>query len=387
MRTRTHIRELCRWPHRGTTSNYETLAADYARRVLEEQDYRVEVKRFKAPDSALYRTYMLITAWAALACLLSVSGRPAAVAVALLPFVYLVAEFYLSWPLHRILFPGGYSQNVIAHMPNPEAGAKVVLTAHLDTQLGSFLYSPGWVRILPLIFNGAAVGAAAALVLSVLRVVGVSGRIILIVIVADAALMALLFIVFAVAEWKGRYVQGASDDASGCAVILALAEDLRKVAPHNLEVWVVATGAEESGLCGITDFMRKGPGKKFDENSTYFINFDNLGGGDLVYLTGETIPGYKYPGDLAELALQVAEDPDSPDAKAGWWAMPTDALVPALKGYPSITIFGYDKKGRTPNYHYFTDTVDNLDFDLPERARAFAIDLVRKLDHHLAGKR
>ncbi len=386
MRTREHIRELCSWPHRGTTSNYETLAADYARRALEEQDYHVEVKRFKAPDSALYRTYMLITAWAALACLLSVKGWPAAVAVALLPFIYLFAEFYLGWPLHKLFFPGGYSQNVIGHMPHPEAKGRVVLTAHLDTQLGSYLYSRGWVRILPLLFNLAVLGAVAALVLSLLRLIGISGLTILIIVLADSGLMLLLFIFFAAAEWKGKYVRGANDDASGCGVILALAEDLRKVAPRNLEVWVVATGAEESGLCGISNFIRKGPGKDFDKDSTWFINFDNLGGGDLVYLKGETIPGFSYPGNLAELARQVSEDPNSPDARPGWWAMPTDALAPALKGYPSITIFGYDEKGRTPNYHYFTDTIDNVDFDLPEKARTFAIDLVRKLDHHLSGQ-
>ena len=248
-----------------------------------------------------------------------------AVLPALLPFVYLFVEFYLLWRVHNGLFPTGASQSVIAHTPHSGAKARVILSAHLDTQLGSYLYSKRWVAFLPFIMNGAVVGAIAALVLAILRAAGLYGTVITVAQLVVIALLFFLFVLFAIAEWTGEYVQGANDDASGVAVILALAEDLRKVPPENLEVWIAATGAEESGLCGMGNFLRKGLGKDLDKNSTYFINFDNLGGGDLVYLKGDTIPGYKYPGPLVEMAAEVVKDPHSPDARPGWWGTPCRA--------------------------------------------------------------
>ena len=67
-RTERHIRALCKWPHRASAGSYEGQAAEYARKALEDQDYRVEVESFRAPRSGLYPTYLLICAWAAIGC-------------------------------------------------------------------------------------------------------------------------------------------------------------------------------------------------------------------------------------------------------------------------------------------------------------------------------
>ena len=379
-----HIRALCEWPHRGTATENETQAADYARKVLEDQEYHVDVEKFRAPKYGLYPIYILVTAWAALACALAFSGSVAAVVVALLPVFYIAAQFYLLWPVRNLLLPTGESQNIIGRPTHTGAKARIILSAHLDTQLGSFLYSPTWVRFEPAVFNAVTVGAVAALLLSILRVVGVSGTLINALLVFDALLLLALLGLFVTGLLTGEYVQGANDDASGVAAILSLAEDLRNVPTENVEVWIVATGAEESGLCGMAHFMRKGLGRNLDKESTYFINFDNLGGGELVYLTGEFLPGYTYSGSLIDIAQEVAQDAHSPDAKPGWWPMPTDALVPSFKRYHSVTLFGYDEAGHTPNYHYKTDSLENVDFDLSNKARSFALDMIRKIDRRMA---
>lgn len=382
-RTEEHIRALCQWPHRGSTSTNEALAAEYARRTLEEQGYQVDIEKFKAPSSGLYPTYMFITGFAGIACILAFTRPLTALIIAAMPLIYVFVEFFFRIPLHNLIFPGGSSQNVTAHSQNHNAKAKLILSAHLDSQVGSFLFSEKWLWFQPILTNGATAGVFAAIILCALRLLGMDGYFNSILLLLDFSFMLFLFLPLAAAEWTGKYVQGASDDASGVAAILALAEDLHKIPPANLEVWIVATGAEESGVCGMSHFMRKGAGAKLDKKSAHFINFDNLGGGDLIYLTGETIPGFKYPGPLLKLAEEVAADPHSPDAGSKWWGVPTDALIPALRGFPTITIFGLDKNNRTPNYHYFTDTVDNVDFELPEKARMFAFDLIRKLDHKL----
>ena len=382
-RTEEHIRALCKWPHRGTTSLFESFAAEYARNVLEIQGHRVDVEQFRAPDSALYRTYMLIAACAGLACVIAFANPTAAVAVALLPFIYLFCEFYLLLPVHNLLYPTGISKNVVAREQRESAKARVVLTAHLDTQLGGYMFSPKWAGYQPLIINCASGGAVVAVFLSLFRTLGWDCWFVGTFQILDIILLAVLFALYAYAEWSGAYVQGANDDASGAAVILSLAEDLKNTPTENLEVWVVATGAEESGLCGMTHFLRKGMGRRLDKKTTYFINFDNLGSGELIYLTGETIPGFKYPGPLAPMAAELSHGSGSQIARPAWWGVPTDALAPALRGFPTVTIFGLDSQNRTPHYHHQSDTVENLDFDLPERARAFALDLIRKLDQSI----
>jgi len=375
-----HIRNLCQWPHRGTTTGYEHRAADYARDHLKSLGYDVMEESFTAPDGALYRTFIFTVLCEIAAMAVSLSGSGASIVLALLPFILLFVKFYMMWPIDNYLFPAGKSRNVIGKQPNPEARRKVILSAHLDTQLGGFLFGPRWVGFQGFFTNLTAVCSLLTLALVVIRVVGAGGR--WYTTVQVLALMPLLPILylFLKAEWTGTYVQGASDDASGMGVILSLAEELAVLPPKNLEVWVLATGAEETGLCGMMHFLKRGAGKNLQKGSSCFINHDNLGGGSLRYLTGEVLRSLKYRGDLVKIAERVAAENENAKATPGFWSMPTDALAVTVRGLPAVTLLAYDDNGRTPHYHHPTDTIENLDFSVAESAKRFSLEIIRRLD-------
>lgn len=375
-----HIRNLCKFPHRGTTTGYEHRAADYARDHLSSLGYTVEDDAFTAPDAALYRTFIFIIACEIVAMIVSYDGTGAAIFIAALPFVYLFCKFYLMLPVDTIIFPCGKSRNIIGKLENPDAKRKVILTAHLDTQLGGYLFEPGWVAWHKVFTLLTIVGAVGTLVFVLLRVYLGGGQWMTTAQVVFLLPMAPVLYLFIKAEYTGAYVQGASDNASGMGVILNLAEELKANPPKDLEVWIFATGAEESGLCGMHRFLKKGAGRSLDKKSTFFINHDNLGGGSLRYLTGEVLPFIRYTGEVFEAAEKVAREDEHDKVTPGFWDVPTDGMAPAIAGFSAVTIFAYDDQGHTPHYHHFSDTVDNLDFAIPESAGRFTMGIIRRLD-------
>lgn len=374
-----HLKKLCQFPHRGTTTGYEHRAGDYAKEQLESAGLTVKTEEFRAPDSALYRTFIFIIICELSANFISFFGNGASIIVAVFPFFYLFVKFYLMLPIDNLIFPTGKSKNIIGIIENENAKARVVLTAHVDSQLGSYLFEEKWLGYHKTFTNVTAVCALFSVLFVIIRIAGGSGWFLTgLQILVMLALLPLLLI-FLKAEWTGAYVQGASDDASGVSVILKAGEILKSNPPKNLEVWIVATGAEESGLCGMMHFLKRGAGKYLDKNNTFFINHDNLGAGKLVYLTGEVLPFIRYEGDFIEIVRGASQKNDI-EATAGFWDVPTDALAPTVKGFPAVTLFAYDERGRTPNYHYFSDTVENVDMSIPQKALDLTLAIIRELD-------
>lgn len=374
-----HLRNLCQFPHRGTTTGYEHRAGDYVKEQLESAGLTVKIEEFRAPDSALYRTFIFIIICELSANFISFFGNGASIIVAVFPFFYLFMKFYLMLPIDNLIFPTGKSKNIIGIVENENAKARVVLTAHVDSQLGSYLFEEKWLGYHKTFTNVTAVCALLSVLFVIIRIaVGSGWFLTALQILVMLALLPLLLI-FLKAEWTGAYVQGASDDASGVSVILKASEVLKSNPPKNLEVWVVATGAEESGLCGMMHFLKRGAGKQLDKKSTFFINHDNLGAGKLVYLTGEVLPFIRYDGDFVEIVKRASQK-NNIEATAGFWDVPTDALAPTVKGFPAVTLFAYDDRGRTPNYHYFTDTLENVDMSIPQRALDLTLAVIRELD-------
>lgn len=374
-----HLKNLCQFPHRGTTTGYERRGSDYVKEQLESTGLTVKTEEFAAPDSALYRTFIFIIICELSANFISFFGNGASIIIALFPFFYLFVKFYLMLPIDNLIFPTGKSRNIIGIIENDNAEAKVILTAHVDSQLGSYLFEEKWLGYHKTFTNVTAVCSLLTVLFAVIRTAGGSGWFLTTVQLFVILVLLPLLAIFLKAEWTGAYVQGASDDASGVSVILKAAEILKSNPPKNLEVWIAITGAEESGLCGMMHFLKRGAGKQLDKNNTFFINHDNLGAGKLVYLTGEVLPFIRYSEKFIEV-VKSASEKTGIEAKPGFWDVPTDALAPTVKGFPAVTLFAYDERGRTPNYHYFTDTLDNLDLNIPQKALELTLAVIRELD-------
>ena len=92
-------------------------------------------------------------------------------------------------------------------------------------------------------------------------------------------------------------VQGANDNGSGTAVLLAIAE---KLAGHTLPFTVrfIALGSEEVGLRGSAHYVDSLSGGQRDEIIA-MLNFDALGGGESLEILGD--------GQLVDRAAELAQ--------------------------------------------------------------------------------
>ena len=70
---------------------------------------------------------------------------------------------------------------------------------------------------------------------------------------------------------------GANDNASAVAAMLTCAERARGQLPDDVELWMVGTGAEEVGCCGMHGFVETPAG--LADRRTFYVNFECVGGG------------------------------------------------------------------------------------------------------------
>lgn len=182
-------------------------------------------------------------------------------------------------------------------------------------------------------------------------------------------------------ELRGEDVPGASDNASGTAVALQLAAECAAAPLAHTEVDVLITGCEESGLLGAQAYARR---HSLRAAETTFLNFDTVGGDvPLTYIlregTGAITRTAPRPGLIAmleeiaerrpELGLKPAETTPG---------LPTDATAMRARGWDAVTLLA---QGETiPNYHWPTDTYENIAPHTVESALETGRELLGALD-------
>lgn len=379
VRAWSYLERLSRYPHRGVGSQEEAAAAQEAAGWFRQLGYQVEVQPFRAPRDTLYLGPSAIMAGFLAAGALAVWWEPwAGLPLCLLLLLPLVGEmmgkrFDLDLYLRR--FP---SQNVVARAPERgDERMTVVLTAHIDTQRATWLFHP---RIAPYIqsyFNLAYGSLALMLVAVLLRAVlpGAAWTPSLIGVAAALLLLHLLFLLGCAAT--GRFINGANDNGTGSALVLALAERFAAQPLPGVRLHCVLNGAEEVGTRGMKLFLHKAT---YDRGSTYFINLDNLGGGKLHYLEGEGMTIYHRFGPrlTALAAAMAAERPGRVRARKNI-LLPTDGMIPAAAGFQAISFLAFADDGSPPNYHWYTDTLENVDRDLLAYTEQFLVEYLERL--------
>jgi hypothetical protein len=180
-------------------------------------------------------------------------------------------------------------------------------------------------------------------------------------------------------------VPGASDNASGVATVLRLADRYGEQL-ESFDVWVLFTGAQESMQLGMGAFLRRHR-KELDRTSTVFLCVDNVGNGTVRYATKEGyVVAYPYHPDLVALCDQLREE----DAEDDYYGVrpvksriATDAYKARARGYPAIAISCLDDRDIPPNYHQPSDTPDNVDPAALERAYDFCSELIELIDERI----
>jgi Zn-dependent M28 family amino/carboxypeptidase len=179
-------------------------------------------------------------------------------------------------------------------------------------------------------------------------------------------------------EVRGEDSPGANDNASGVAAAAELACELAESPLESTRVVLLVAGCEESGLLGTQAFLRSR-----DTSGWLFLNVDSVGGpGNLRYLAREGIV-QKWDADPGLVAIAdrlSAEDPSIGLSPAdGQIGLTYDATAAMARGGRAITLVA-ERDGVIPNYHWTTDTPENLDPAVVTRALAAARGMAQAID-------
>ncbi len=394
------IEELCSFDGRLAGSDAERRAANRVAERLRKQGRRVEVEStYVHPQLGLNL---------ALHCALGLAGSLVGVGVPEVGFaIVLVAATSLYLDLNarfyllRRLFFRRVSQNVVARNPSSRADNRLLICAHVDTAKTGMIYKPRrldrFVRLWR--FLGLEVTPPRLIFWSLAILVPILGARAAgldnngIALLQLLPTLVLLLACFGLIELEtSPVVPGANDDASGVATALALAEELDRKRPRNLDVWVVITGGEECLFEGMRSFLRR-HADELKPRSTWIVNIDSVGRGDLRYATGEGLAvGFDFRSRLTQICEAIAEA-DTNDGENRYRAsaikhgFATDALAARVRKLPATTITCVEPKAVVPaNYHLPSDVPAAIDPDALARAHDFTLAVIHALDADLGRK-
>jgi Peptidase family M28 len=176
-----------------------------------------------------------------------------------------------------------------------------------------------------------------------------------------------------------RPVPAANDNASGAAVLVALAEALRAEPVRDLRVVLVSCGSEESFQQGIMAWGRRWF-PRLPPDRTWFLNMETVGSPRLALLEGEGPlvmrdyrSGFKEQVDAwaRERGIELRRNLRSRTT--------TDAQVPHRAGYPVANLISITEWKALANYHWPSDVPENVDFGTVGQAVEVAETVVRRL--------
>ncbi|MBA2256680.1 MAG: M28 family peptidase [Thermoleophilaceae bacterium] len=268
--------------------------------------------------------------------------------------------------LRRVL-PKRTTANVVGELGPPDAPRTVLLTSHHDAAHSGLVFHPelprAVARRLPRLlertnttpptlwaaFGGPLlVGLGALLGARRTRRIGAG--------VSAGNTLALLDI-----GLRGA-VPGANDNLSGVAALLSVARALQADPVDGVRVILLSTGSEESFMEGMEAFARR----HFDSLSrerTHVICLDTVGSPHLLLLEGEGMLGVReYSKDFLRLVHECADE-------LGVFLWPnlrfrnaTDGLTALRFGFPAAMIGSVDRYRFPTNYHWPTDTPENVHY-------------------------
>lgn len=362
---------------RGTATHGEEQGARYAAQILKNCGYQVEEQPFRTVTTFSWAFFILYLL-PALAFAVSFGSRLAAALLALLTAVVFFLELNtveaVSW-----LLPKGGSRNIIAHRPAATAipKRKVVLVAHVDTSKAALNFSPQLVKGFRSSFLLMVASIIATPVLAGLHLWLRSGLWHWLQLPFVLYLLVTAGFLLHRERWN-RYTDGANDNASGVGILLSLAEQLRNRCP-NLDLWCLVTGAEEAGTFGMVRFLEQ-HGEQFKD--AWFLNLDNVGAGNFHFMSGEGMfPTWRSDPDLVRLCQQVRDAHPELGVQQGVYnLMSTDALPALARGFKAISFLAVDERGLLPNWHWLSDTLENVEERTLEQGLQFMRYLLEQID-------
>jgi hypothetical protein len=364
------IRELAKLD-RPSASDGERRAADWLANELSSAGCRsVRIEEERA-HGGYWWPLGLLNAGSLLA---SLRGRKSAALIggAAAAAVYDDVSGGKLWFRRRTL-PHRATYNVVAETGDPNAQRTVVFVAHHDAAHSGLVFHPALPRVamermpqqhakanqsVPIIY-GVFLGPL------LLALWGLTGRRLL-------KRLGTLFAFGATAAMADigsrRVVPGANDNLSAVGVIVALARLLHGRPLTGTRVILVSTGSEESFMEGMQAFGRRHFGELAPE-STEFVCLECVGSPQLCVVEGEGMLLMRdYTESSREALARAGEAAGVPLRRGLRTVAATDALIALRAGYPTCTLGGVDETKFPSNYHWPSDTPDNLTWESVEGA-------------------
>jgi hypothetical protein len=282
----------------------------------------------------------------------------------------------------RRLLPRRTTYNVVCELGDPAAERTLVFIAHHDAPHTGLVFHPGAAQIadrlglierndtspplmLP-VLGGPLLAALGALTgRKLLAKLGMALGIGTAAAMSDIGLR--------------RSVPGANDNGASVVALLALARRVAEEPLQDLRLILLSTGSEESFSEGMKAFgERYFP--ELPRESTFFLCLEALGSDHLLVLRGEGfLKMHEYPPRALAFMDRLAAEEDV-------WLYPnlrirngTDGLEALAAGYETAVLCSCNDLKQASNYHWPTDTSENLNFDTLERAIGLCSTAIHRL--------
>jgi hypothetical protein len=370
--------------HRPSASAGEREAAEWFRSRMQEHGARARLEVERA-HGGYWLPLTLLSIAGALAAVAGARSRVTGAVLAALSAAGVWDDITGGRHHARRLLPQHDTFNVVTETGPADARRTVVLVAHHDAAKSGLIFHPGipafvWRRFPALIerndtspplmfpvFGGPALAALGSLTGSR------RGRIAGGVLAAGSA---------AVIGQIGttQVVPGANDNATGVVALVELARRLAEQPTSNVRVLLVSTGSEESFMEGMQAFMRRHR-PSLPQRDTFVLAVDTLGSPHLTAIRGEgMLTMNEYPragldlvdGAAAELGIRLFPNLRLRNA--------TDGLIALKQGYPCACLGSVTDYKAPANYHWRTDTAENVDYATLADGVRLCEAVVRRLD-------
>jgi hypothetical protein len=176
---------------------------------------------------------------------------------------------------------------------------------------------------------------------------------------------------------RSQVVPGANDNLSAVAVLVALARSLAEQPTSGVRVLLLSTGSEESFMEGMQGFMRRHR-DTLDPARTTVLCLECVGSPTLTLVEAEGMLRMRPYTESARQRLLLAADRAGVELVRGLRTVAaTDALIALRRGYAAATLASIDATKFPANYHWPSDTLENLDWGTIRRAFAVADAFIR----------
>ena len=414
------IEYLCSKGHRGSTTGNERWAAGEMEKMFSEMG--LHTKRQDFMGSQTYGEKLAIHLGGALILAILPFMRSDLMIVIIPLLGFLIASFYIEAtyfiPVLSSVFPKRGSQNILAIQPSSgTTNKRILLVAHVDSQKEGSIFDPKLIELMKGFASPTStitpihltfLSIVGLLISSCFYLLDLGNSLSIIHGFVHLLLFAwALFSFLLVAEWmlNDVYVPGANDNASGVAVMMDLCstfsdenngknirrpenrngrggkggnvDSLEKEA-NDIEMCYLITGCEETGLGGAVSFIKEYR-DWLNEKETCVMALDGLGSGNIHYFTGDgMLKILPYDQGLIETAREVAKVRFG-EERPFICRVFTDGLAFSANEYRTITFGSLEKDKLITNYHWHTDTPENIDKGSLDEASGFLEAFLMKL--------